>query len=393
VALEISIYNLQTKTSKDGKTYRGYTPCFTPGQAGRTSEANQLPPFYVRERSNKQGWIRLQARTLGEAQAEALTAQNHMEAVAKGVQVAPTVKGEQSRVHVVIETYLQETEAIKSIASYNAYRRSLELFQESCRRPNIESVDRNDLLAFRAFLKRVDKFSDRSIYNHFVNTLIFFRWCKTKAKPKIAVNFELTKHDWPPMPERDPEAYEDEEIEALMNNTDEDGRLLLKAFLYSGLRDGEMAHLTYGDIDVNNSVWRVQPKKDHSLKTKDAQREVPVAGSLTKKIVERKKALHKTDADLVFPAPRGGVDEHLIRIVKRAAKKAGMEGRIDDHKFRSTAITIWLRNGCTVPDIMEWVGHRKPETILRYAAKVKLRNKSLREKITAPFEQYATMGD
>jgi integrase len=341
--------------------------------------------------------VRLEARTIAEAKTEAQKAQDVIEATAKGVQVL-TPSGEDSRLYATIETYLREVEAIKAIGSYNAYRRSLDLFQESCHRANVETVSRNDLLAFRSYLKKQTtggerNFNDCTIYHHFLNCMIFFKWCKEKAKPSINVNFELSKHDWPAKPERDLEAYEPDEIEAMLKNADEDDRLLLKAFLYSGLRDGEMAHLTYGDIDVKHSLWRVQPKKGHTLKTEEAQRDVPVAESLTKKIVERKKAGSKTDDDLIFPATRGGVDEHLIRVVKRVAKKAGIEGRVDNHKFRSTAITIWLRNGSTVPDVMEWVGHRNPETILRYAAKVNLQNKENRERITKPFEQYSAMGD
>src|ERR1700735_1769932 len=284
MALNISIYNLQTKTSKDGKEYKGRVPCYVPGQSGRLTEAAQTAPFYIRDRDQKQSWVRLDARTLAEAKIEAQKAQDVMEAAAKGVDVVPRITNEDSRLKATIEIYLREAEEIKAVGSYNAYRRSLELFQESCKRANVESVGRNDLLSFRTYLKKQTEndertFNDCTIYHHFLNCMIFFKWCKEKAKPAIKVNFELTKHDWPAKPERDPEAYETDEIEAMMKNADENDRLLLKAFLYSGLRDGEMAHLTYGDIDTKHSLWRVQPKKGHTLKTEEAQRNVPVAES------------------------------------------------------------------------------------------------------------------
>jgi len=57
----------------------------------------------------------------------------------------------------------------------------------------------------------------------------------------------------------------------------------------------------------------------------------------------------------------GGVNAHLLRIVKRVGKRAGLTGiRVDDHRFRSTAITRWLREGNSVPDVMAWVGHKSP---------------------------------
>jgi integrase len=69
-----------------------------------------------------------------------------------------------------------------------------------------------------------------------------------------------------------------------------DDRLLLWSFLKSGLRDGELQHLSYGDIDVRHSLWIVRPKEAHNLKTRESQRRMPVGEWLTKKIVDRKEA-------------------------------------------------------------------------------------------------------
>jgi integrase len=68
-------------------------------------------------------------------------------------------------------------------------------------------------------------------------------------------------------------------------------------------------------------------------------------------------------------------------------------GRVDNHKFRSTAITRWLRNGSTVPEVMAYVGHVNPVTIMRYAAKVNLQKRENREKATQPFSKFAMVGD
>jgi integrase len=178
-----------------------------------------------------------------------------------------------------------------------------------------------------------------------------------------------------------------------------DDRLLLKAFLNSGLRDGELQHLSYGDIDVKHSLWSVRPKdhnlktREHKLKTIESQRRVPVGEALTKKIMERKEE-GKTGEDLIFPnTTESHPDTHLIRITKRVAELAGLEGRVDNHKFRATAITTWLRNGNAVPDVMEWVGHKSPDTILRYYAKVKLEQKEHRQKATQAFDRFSAVGD
>jgi integrase len=107
----------------------------------------------------------------------------------------------------------------------------------------------------------------------------------------------------------------------------------------------------------------------------------------------RKKALGASDNDLIFPNREGNPDNHLLRIVKRVAKKAKVTGRVDDHKLRSTAITLWLQDGNTVPDVMRWVGHVDQKTILRYAEKVNLRKDETRKRIMKTFDAFATMGD
>lgn len=382
MALQISIYNKQDQTSKSGKKYIGRVCVFSPGQSGRLSDADQLPPFYIRDQRGDKQWVRLEARTIAEAKVEAAKAQDIIEAAAKGLPIITSGRVA-NRLAERIDAYLDEVEANKSIGTWDAYRRSLELFKESCHRLNVEDVTRKDMLDFKVYLRKDMK--ERSAYNNFLNTMIFLAWCKHKV--------EIKKADWPLKTEREAEEYHDDEIEAMMKAADADGRLLLKAFLSSGLRDGEMARLTYGDIEPRSSLWTVRPKNGHKLKTEKSQRVVPVGEWLTKKLMEKKKKESKTDNDLIFPNSQGKPDEHLIRVVKRAAKNAGVTGRVDNHKFRSTAITLWLRNGCTVPEVMSYVGHTNPETILRYAAKVNLQKKENRDRITQPFERFGAMGD
>ncbi|MGC1493357.1 MAG: site-specific integrase [Candidatus Acidiferrum sp.] len=384
MALEISVYNRQEKTSKSGKTYIGYVVAYQPGQRGAIPAAAELPPYYVRDQRGGTQWIRLEALTLTDAKKEAEKQQHVLRAVAKGVQVVSTPDENKQRLAYKSTAYLAEVEANKSLATWSAYNRSMELFLQSCKRLNVADVKREDLLAFKTFLKR-EELGQRTTYNHFLNVTIFLKWC--------AQNVGIKKNDWPAKPEREPEEYHADEIEKLLKAANKNERLLLNAFLNTGMRDGEISHLTYADIDHRNSMWMARPKNGHNLKTKESQRVIPVGEWLTRKVMERKAADNRKESDLIFPAPRGGVDEHLIRIVKRVAERAKVGGRVDDHKFRSTAITIWLRDGRTVPEVMAYVGHVNPETILRYAAKVNLSREENRKMVTKPFERFNGMGD
>jgi integrase len=400
--LQISIYNRQKLTSANGKEYIGRALAFAPGQRGAISDTCEQPPFYIRDQRGDKQWIRLEARTLADAKVDAEKQQHILQALARGVEIAQANDDDKQRLTHQVAVFLAETEANKSPATWAAYNRSLELFLESCKRLNVSDVKREDLLHFKTYLKK-QEFAGRTVYNNFLNVCIFLAWAKHPAE-----GLGIKKGDWPPKVERDPEAYTEEEIDKLLkvasgtfrgiakkNGEKRDDRLLLKAFLYSGLRDGELQHLSYNDIDVKHSLWIVRPKEGHELKTRESQRRVPVDEDLTKKIMERKEAEGKTGEDLIFPnTTEADPDSHLLRITKRVAKLAGIdERRVDNHKFRATTITTWLQNGNAVPDVMEWVGHVSPATILGYYAKVKLEEKGHRQKATQAFERYSAVGD
>jgi integrase len=401
-----AIYNRQSRTSKTGKTSKQYVLIFAPGQHGKLSGAALVPPFYIRYQSGERQWVRLEARTIEAAKVESQQTRDVREAVSKGM-VVESVKDKARLAHRVA-AFLEETEANKAPATWAAYDRSLELFQESCKRLNIGDVRREDLLQFTTYLKKLE-FSGRTIYNHFLNVCIFLAWAKHPAK-----DLGIKKGDWPGKPERIPEAYTEEEINKMLKvasgtfrgiarkpGEKRDDRLLLKAFLNSGLRDGELQHLSYADIDVKHSLWTVRTKegqevktRDHKLKTVESQRRVPVGADLTKKIMERKDAEGKSSADLIFPnTTETDPDSHLLRVTQRIAELAGIEGRVDNHKFRATVITTWLRSGIAVPDVMEWVGHKSSDTVLLYYAKVKLEEKEHRQKATQAFARFSAVGD
>jgi Phage integrase SAM-like domain len=178
MALELTIYNRQKLKSKAGKEYIGYAIAFTPGDRGAVPDAAQQPPFYVREQRNGDTtWTRLQARTLPDAKVEALQAQAVRQAIAKGVEVIQPGDENKERLTTKVAAYLAEVEANKSIATWKVYRRSTELFLESCKKFKVADVDRTDMLQFKTFLKR-QGFEGRTIYNHFLNITIFFVWAR-----------------------------------------------------------------------------------------------------------------------------------------------------------------------------------------------------------------------
>lgn len=106
---------------------------------------------------------------------------------------------------------------------------------------------------FKIFLEGKG-FSKRYVYNNFLNVMIFLKWAK--------VEHGVQNGDWPAKPERDPEEYTDEEITTLLDEADDEERLLLSSFLCSGFRSGELANFTYADINFLMNIWRVEMKEE-----------------------------------------------------------------------------------------------------------------------------------
>jgi integrase len=395
MALEMIIYNLQNG---------GRKVCFRPGQSGRVPDEATRPPFYVRDQQKKLGqqWLKLQAQSLQDAKVEALTVQERLQAVAAGVKVngVETVE-EAGSLKTKVAEYLEEMEHNKRKTTWRSYENSLGQFLLSCPKRYLKDVDRKDLMAFKTFLANQklrgrkpgsrtfnQNLSSRSVYNNFLNVMVFLSKSAHKMDPPIK------KDDWPEKTERDADAYSVDEIKALLENTDAEGRLLLNCFLNSGMRVAEIGNLTYGDIDHRFSIWEVRNKANWKTKTKASARKVPVAVWLTKKILERQTASKAPDAAYIFPNQNGASrTTQLIRVVQRAARAAGLKGRFDNHKFRASFATECLRNGSTVPDVMAWVGHTKPETILRYAKRVNLENADVHKKATQWSDKFAGIGD
>lgn len=354
---------------------------------GKYIEPQGSPTYYVRYSVERKRICKPLGTNFNYAVAEVGALELRKDCQRRGLELPESVTAAlnpEEKLREKIDAYLDEIKANKARKTWLAYRSSLAYyFTKSCHRISAKAITREDLLAFKVMLRK--ELSERSAYNNFLNVMVFLKWA--------GVRVQLRKDDWPEKPVREPEEYTDEEINKLLNAADDEERLILNSFLCSGLRSGELAHLTYGDIDFKHSNLTVRPKFGWATKTKESQRDVPVPVWLTVKIMNRMKEKKSGAGNFIFQNSQGSADDHLLRIVKRVAKRAQISGRVDDHKFRSTAITRWLRDGHSVPTVMKWVGHVDPATLLRYAAKANLQDPEVHRKATAAFDRFSGIGD
>ncbi len=165
-----------------------------------------------------------------------------------------------------------------------------------------------------------------------------------------------------------PDFYTPEELESFFNQPMHiTYRNFFLGLLYSGMRYGEAAHLTWDDVDFNRKLIYIRQKEYHRLKTKSSERSIPMNDQLFNLLSDCYK--NKT-ADWVFT---NRIDSNIkerraLQICKDVAEKAGIKNRAYLHKFRSTYATMLVRNDISLESIKELLGHASlAETESAYA--------------------------
>jgi integrase len=84
------------------------------------------------------------------------------------------------------------------------------------------------------------------VYNKFENVTMFL-----KAQ---GIRGLVGKNDWPRFVEEEPEVYEKEELEKLFKACDPDEQLWYEFFLMTGMREQEVMHASWPDVNLTRNV-------------------------------------------------------------------------------------------------------------------------------------------
>ena len=271
-----------------------------------------------------------------------------------------------------------------------SYMKSLEQFQEFCASVNVKTVEQIDKNVILRFVGWMEKNLETRQGGHPNNTY------RNKLKDirvfliEIGVGLPLKPKDWPKEVRARKEKYSVEAIQKMLeatstverhtNNswTPEDDKDLVHFLLKTGFRDDEIAHAQYSDINFKNGTVNVTAKpkgtfpgqpglswtpKNNSAREKD----IVIDDALLKRLQKRKDRYQTKSNGLIFPNSVGKPNNHLIRVIQRLAKEAGVEGRIGLHKFRKTFATLIAKEeGIEAARVL--LGHEDIVTTQRYLA-------------------------
>jgi integrase/recombinase XerD len=301
-----------------------------------------------------------------------------------------------------------------SKVTLRCYRDSLALFVAYCEGSHIEylqDIDKKVVLRFKPFLRESkDRYglaiSDRTVFNHFLNTISFLNEYK--------VDHGLKASDWPTYEEKEVSVYSDSEFNTLLAAAKVEERDVLEFFFGVNFRNGEGAHTEWHDIDFDQkeaSIYSKEKKYDWRVKDKE-KRIVPISDALVERLRDRRRR-HPDDI-LVFENRNGRPDLHLLRIIKRVALRAGLncghciakskkdvkhacnhsacnEGlscknhpvckKWIIHTLRKTWATNRSRAGMDVETLRDFLGHSSIVTTQRYLKAAKRSDPKTREQI------------
>ena len=213
-----------------------------------------------------------------DAAARRLRKESELQAVNNGVTLVPENGDEGHRsLAAAVEEFIEETRLTKKPKTLAAYRTSLAYFQESCQKLFLQDIDRKDLLKNCAFLRDEKKQAPRSCWNKFANVMSFLKANGIRGLVK--------KTDWPRYIEEEPEIYEKAELDKLFKVCDAEEQLWYEFFLMTGIREQEVMHAYWSDVNLSAATVRISHRPDRGWTPKAyKEREIPIPAKLVKRL-------------------------------------------------------------------------------------------------------------
>jgi len=282
-----------------------------------------------------------------------------LNAINNGVAVMPDGGSGQRSLAASVADYLDEIKLTKKPKTLAAYTKALGYFTESCRKMNLDEIERADLLKFSAFLRDEKAQSPRSVYNKFENVMTFLK--------SQGIRGIVDKNDWPRFVEEEPEVYEREELDKLFTACNAEERLWYEFFLMTGMREQEVMHCGWTDVNLTRSTVTVRYKPEYGFSPKNyREREIPIPAKLVKRLKAWKAKSDKA-CGLVFPTAGCKPKLDFLDCLKACAERAKLDKEnFWLHKFRATFATWSLWAGVDLRTVQQWLGHSDMESTMRY---------------------------
>lgn len=265
-----------------------------------------------------------------------------------------------------------------------AYRRDLRQFLNQCPAVSrgLRTIRKAQIQQYVRSMNASGR-SPSSVARACASLRMWFRYMLREGgiKEDLASAIESPKQ-W----KRLPHALTEETVTSMIDTTGPTERYaqrdqaILELLYASGLRVSELANLKVQDVNLQVGYLRTFGKGGK-------ERIVPVGAAAIKKLQgylggDRAKKPEHARSEYLFLSNRGSRlrRETLWRIVKKSAKRIGIEDRVHPHSLRHSFATHLMEHGADLRSIQELLGHASLATTQIYTQVNQSRIKSIHKK-------------
>jgi integrase len=201
-----------------------------------------------------------------------------------------------------------------------------------------------------------------------LNTHLKVLSCILKFGQENKLVAELPKIRRVKVPKKIPKFLSAEEIGRVLAAARPDVRPMLQLMIFTGLRKGEMFHLEWSDVDLENRLLHVRPKESWNPKTDNSARTIPLCEPAVEALQLAKVRAEKRSvkSSLVFPGRKGPLKD-IQDSLNGACARAGVP-RVHVHALRHTFGSQMAMAGADPFAIMKALGHADIKTTMIYVS-------------------------
>jgi integrase len=262
------------------------------------------------------------------------------------------------------QAYLKtERRAQKTLVKYDKVLDRVDDLANRLHRKTMAGIDLQFIDAYRK--ERTDSgAAPKTVYNE---TMIIRQLVNFAKSRRLVVNDPLAGLRLrEPSPSPQP-CWTPDEVDQILGEASQPNQAAYTILADTGLRIGELKHLTWDDVDYGNNVLHIRAKDGWRPKTGD-QRTVPMSPrvrSLIEKLPHQSMWVLTAPASAKYPLGDHQISERrLLVALKGIVKKLGLRGHL--HTFRHAFISRALTSGIPEAVVRAWVGHVDPDVIRLY---------------------------
>lgn len=264
--------------------------------------------------------------------------------------------------------YIKNAEKRRAFEAARHARLVTAEFMKIVRCVNVDEVSQDDIFKYHEWLRK-NQCGDRTVANKHARLASWLKFGGIDPK------------NIPPKPryeEKLPDVYSSEQTRKLLAKAKPYMRICILLGLKCGLRDQEMRHVEFRDVNWQDRTLRVRAKPQWKFTVKTwEQRNVPVPADVLTALKDWQSK--STAQTLILGTKNRAPNGKLLLMLKGTAKRAGLNCGLCDgcqelnqcreftlHRLRRTYITNMLRGGIDLRSVQAYAGHHRLETTMRY---------------------------